>query len=81
MSQQAVSQEAFAMSTTESLDRTLAPAAAADLGAVADDLARASLAMARRYNVPGATLWCASSRWPCARPSRTACSSAAWWTA
>jgi len=52
------------MSTTESLDRTLAPAAAADLGAVADDLARASLAMARRYNVPGATLWCASSRWP-----------------
>lgn len=35
-----------------------------DLGGVADDLARASLAMARRFNQPGATLWCASSRWP-----------------
>ena len=35
-----------------------------DLGGVADDLARASLAMARRYNAPGATLWCASARWP-----------------
>ena len=35
-----------------------------DLGGVADDLARASLAMARRYNVAGATLWCASRQWP-----------------
>ena len=34
-----------------------------DLGGVADDLARASLAMARRYNVPGATLWCTSAHW------------------
>ena len=38
--------------------------AATGLGGVADDLARASLAMARRYNVPGTTLWCASSHWP-----------------
>ncbi len=36
----------------------------ADLGGVADDLARAALAMARRFSRPGATLWCASSRWP-----------------
>ncbi len=35
-----------------------------DLGTVADDLARAALAMARRFNHPGATLWCASARWP-----------------
>jgi hypothetical protein len=41
----------------------VAPAGSADLGPVADDLARASLAMARRFNVPGATLWCASTRW------------------
>jgi hypothetical protein len=52
------------MSTTESPHRLAAPAVTADLGPVADDLARASLAMARRYNVPGATLWCASTRWP-----------------
>jgi hydrogenase maturation factor len=52
------------MSTTESPDRLAAPAVTADLGPVADDLARASLAMARRYNVPGTTLWCASRRWP-----------------
>ena len=35
-----------------------------DLGGVADDLARASLAMARRYAAAGATLWCASPSWP-----------------
>jgi hypothetical protein len=52
------------MSTTESLDRPAAPADAPELGPVADDLARASLAMARRFNTPGATLWCASARWP-----------------
>jgi hypothetical protein len=52
------------MSTTESPHRTAAPAVTPDLGPVADDLARASLAMARRYNAPGATLWCASTRWP-----------------
>ena len=52
------------MSATESLHRAAPPAVTTDLGPVADDLARASLAMARRYNVPGATLWCASTRWP-----------------
>src|SRR5918911_5409584 len=36
----------------------------ADRGRVADARARASLAMAPRYNVPGTTLWCASARWP-----------------
>lgn len=35
-----------------------------ELGGVADDLARAALAMARRYSVAGATLWCASPCWP-----------------
>jgi len=40
------------------------PAGAAELGGVADDLARAALAMARRYTVAGATLWCASPCWP-----------------
>ena len=35
----------------------------AELGGVADDLARASLALARRFNA-GATMWCASSTWP-----------------
>jgi hypothetical protein len=35
-----------------------------DLGGVADDLARASLAMARRFSQAASTLWCASSRWP-----------------
>src|SRR5436305_5049116 len=35
-----------------------------DLGPIADDLARAALAMARCYNAPGATLWCASPCWP-----------------
>ncbi len=35
-----------------------------DLGGVADDMARAALAMARRFNVGGSTLWCASTRWP-----------------
>ncbi|HVL27948.1 MAG TPA: HypC/HybG/HupF family hydrogenase formation chaperone [Acidimicrobiales bacterium] len=39
-------------------------AGSVELGGVADDLARAALAMARRYSVPGATLWCASGRWP-----------------
>ncbi len=34
------------------------------LGGVADDLARAAFAMARRFSVQGATLWCASSCWP-----------------
>src|SRR5207302_1828125 len=48
------------MSATPTIEsRTLA----VDLGAVADDLARASLAMARRFDTPGATLWCASTRW------------------
>lgn len=37
--------------------------ASTDLGPVADDLARAALAMARRYSAPGATLWCASPSW------------------
>jgi hypothetical protein len=35
-----------------------------ELGGVADDLARAAFAMARRFSVQGATLWCASSCWP-----------------
>ena len=35
----------------------------AALGGVADDLARAALALARRFNA-GATMWCASSAWP-----------------
>lgn len=35
-----------------------------DLGGVADDLARASLAMARRFSQAASTLWCASARWP-----------------
>ena len=35
----------------------------AELGGVADDLARAALALARRFNA-GATMWCASSTWP-----------------
>jgi hypothetical protein len=34
-----------------------------ELGGVADDLARAALALARRFNA-GATMWCASSVWP-----------------
>ena len=34
-----------------------------ELGGVAEDLARASLALARRFNA-GATMWCASPRWP-----------------
>jgi len=34
------------------------------LGAVADDLAGAALALARRYHVPGTTMWCASPAWP-----------------
>jgi hypothetical protein len=34
-----------------------------ELGGVADDLARASLALARRFNA-GATMWCASPAWP-----------------
>jgi hypothetical protein len=46
------------MSATTSL--TDADAA---LAGVADDLARCSLAMARRYSQPNATLWCASPRW------------------
>ncbi len=41
-----------------------APVGSAELGGVADDLARAAFAMARRYNVAGATLWCASPCWP-----------------
>src|SRR5437660_279097 len=35
----------------------------ASLGAVADDLARASLALARRFQA-GGTMWCASPKWP-----------------
>src|SRR5437660_67033 len=35
----------------------------ASLGAVADDLARASLALARRFQA-GGTMWCASPAWP-----------------
>src|SRR5437660_3046639 len=35
----------------------------ASLGAVADDLARASLALARRFQA-GGTMWCASPTWP-----------------
>jgi hypothetical protein len=34
-----------------------------DAGRVADDLARASLALARRFSA-GATMWCASPNWP-----------------
>jgi hypothetical protein len=34
-----------------------------ELGTVADDLARASLALARRFHA-GATMWCASPCWP-----------------
>ena len=33
------------------------------VGRVAEDLARASLALARRFNA-GATMWCASPNWP-----------------
>jgi hypothetical protein len=33
------------------------------VGRIADDLARASLALARRFNA-GATMWCASPNWP-----------------
>lgn len=40
------------------------PAGSVELGGVADDLARAAFAMARRFNVHGATLWCASPCWP-----------------
>jgi hypothetical protein len=38
-------------------------AATDDVGRIADDLARASLALARRFNA-GATMWCASPNWP-----------------
>ena len=51
------------MSTTEALNLS-AGTSGTSLGPVADDLARAALAMARRYNQPGATLWCASGHWP-----------------
>lgn len=51
------------ISVQQDADRGVADTDAA-LGGVADDLARASLAMARRYSRPGATLWCASSCWP-----------------
>ena len=37
--------------------------AMSDAGRVADDLARASLALARRFSA-GATMWCASPNWP-----------------
>lgn len=37
--------------------------AMSDAGRVADDLARASLALARRFSA-GATMWCASPLWP-----------------
>ncbi|MFN2504428.1 MAG: HypC/HybG/HupF family hydrogenase formation chaperone [Acidimicrobiales bacterium] len=40
-----------------------APTVTQELGPVADDLARASLALARRFNA-GATMWCASPVWP-----------------
>jgi len=33
------------------------------VGSIADDLARASLALARRFSA-GATMWCASPNWP-----------------
>lgn len=36
---------------------------AAELGPVGDDMARASLALARRFNA-GGTMWCVSTRWP-----------------
>jgi hypothetical protein len=49
---------------TVSAGPTLETSSTTALGGVADDLARASLAMARRFNVPGATLWCASTCWP-----------------
>ncbi len=39
------------------------PATAGQLGGVAEDLAAASLAMARRF-AAGATLWCVSPAWP-----------------
>ncbi len=38
-------------------------APAAGIAAVADDLARASLALARRFSL-GGTMWCASPAWP-----------------
>jgi hydrogenase maturation factor len=44
-------------------DLVAASSAAQDLGPVADDLARASLALARRFNA-GGTMWCVSTRWP-----------------
>lgn len=37
--------------------------AMSDAGRIADDLARASLALARRFSA-GATMWCASPNWP-----------------
>ncbi len=37
--------------------------AAPDMGGLADDLARASLALARRF-AAGGTMWCASPTWP-----------------
>jgi hypothetical protein len=42
---------------------TVSAGSTTGLGPVADDLARASLALARRFNA-GATMWCASPRWP-----------------
>ena len=52
------------MSVSPTLDAAQDVTEPAALGAVADDLARAALALARHYNVPGATLWCASRTWP-----------------
>ena len=48
------------MSTTSAVESHVP---GTDLGPMADDLARAALAMARRFNSPGATLWCASPCW------------------
>ncbi|MDP8991858.1 MAG: HypC/HybG/HupF family hydrogenase formation chaperone [Actinomycetota bacterium] len=45
-------------------DQVLHPGASdTDIGGLADDLARASLALARRF-AAGGTLWCASPTWP-----------------
>jgi len=48
------------------VDRALAPAdvvGAVELGSLADDLATASLALARRF-AAGATMWCCAPEWP-----------------
>src|SRR5215210_7670826 len=64
-----VTQEAHAAPATVCAEEdtmsvtTTAAGADAGLGGVADDLARASLALARRFSA-GGTMWCASRAWP-----------------